>query len=71
MPKNSEPYTEEEIALAQELFAKHRADGTLKHSAGLISSITLSDQVHRSACRTVTWRDYLPEARRSLSPTKR
>lgn len=66
MPRKSAPYTDAEIALAKRLFAQAQASGTLKPPRGLIA-IALSNGYRQSVSQTVTYRDYLRDARQRLS----
>jgi hypothetical protein len=66
MPRKSAPYTDTEIALAKRLFAQAQASGTLKPPRGLIA-IALSNGYRQSVSQTVTYRDYLRDARQRLS----
>ncbi len=66
MPRRSAPYTDAEIALAKRLFAQAQASGTLKPPRGLIA-IALSNGYRRSVSQSVTYRDYLHDARQRLS----
>lgn len=66
MPRKSAPYTDAEIALAKRLFAQAQASGTLKPPRGLIA-VALSNGYRQSVSQTVTYRDYLRDARQRLS----
>ncbi|WP_028745402.1 hypothetical protein [Rhizobium mesoamericanum] len=66
MPRKSAPYTDAEIALAKRLFAQAQASGTLKPPRGLIA-IALSNGYRQSVSQTVTYQDYLRDARQRLS----
>lgn len=66
MPRKSAPYSHAEIALAKRLFAQAQASGTLKPPRGLIT-IALSNGYRQSVSQTVTYRDYLRDARQRLS----
>lgn len=60
------PYTDEEKALAQRLYAEALASGTLKAAPGLFA-VGFSSGATMSKSREVTWRDYLRDARKILS----
>lgn len=67
MTKSSRPFSPAEIALAKQMFARAQAAGTLKPPRA-IAALALSNGYRRTvSASTVTYRDYLRDARRELS----
>lgn len=66
MATRKQPYSPSEIVLAQKLFKRHHAAGTLKPPRA-IAALALSNGVRQTvSASTVTYRDYLRDARRQL-----
>ncbi|MDH0909638.1 hypothetical protein N5C66_04525 [Rhizobium pusense] len=66
MPKPKRQYSQQEISLAKRLYGRARMSGTLKRPRA-IAALALSNG-YRSVVTAseVTFRDYLPDARRTL-----
>ena len=66
MPSTRKSYTPAEHALAEALFKRAAATGTLKPPRGLIA-VAFSDGRTVSHSSPVTFRDYLADGRRELA----
>ena len=64
--KRTKPWTDQEIELAKKLFENAKASNRLKQRRVLAVSAGLSGGPTRTAWSEVTWRDYLPDARKSI-----
>jgi hypothetical protein len=61
-------YTAAEHRHAQRLFAQAKSRGTLKPPRALGALATSNGLVRSYSASSVTYRDYLPDARRALAP---